>query len=79
MDVARQAIRTDPDFHDGNYYRFDARPTRGLRVARMLGHITYLSDDLMAHKFGRNLRQKAKFDYEFTPEFEVESYLRLSG
>lgn len=78
-DVARQAIRTDPDFHDGDYYQHNTRPTRGLRVARMLGHITYLSDDLMAHKFGRNLRQKAKFDYEFTPEFEVESYLRYQG
>ncbi|RBP49760.1 homoserine O-succinyltransferase MetX [Arenicella xantha] len=78
-DVARQAIRTDPEFHDGNYYQFNTRPTRGLRIARMLGHITYLSDDSMAHKFGRSLRQKAQFDYEFTPEFEVESYLRYQG
>jgi len=78
-DVARQAIRTDPDFHNGNYYQHGTRPIRGLRVARMLGHITYLSDDHMANKFGRNLRQKAKFDYEFTPEFEVESYLRYQG
>ena len=78
-DVARQAIRTDPDFHDGNYYQHDTIPERGLRVARMLGHITYLSDDLMANKFGRNLRKKSKFDYEFNPEFEVESYLRYQG
>lgn len=78
-DVARQAIRTDPDFHNGNYYQHDTKPARGLSVARMLGHITYLSDDLMAHKFGRNLRKKAKFDYEFNPEFEVESYLRYQG
>ena len=78
-DVARQAIRTDPDFHDGNYDQHDTKPARGLRVARMLGHITYLSDDLMAHKFGRNLRKKSKFDYEFNPEFEVESYLRYQG
>ena len=78
-DVARQAIRTDPDFHDGNYYQHNTKPARGLRVARMLGHITYLSDDLMAHKFGRNLRKKSKFDYEFNPEFEVESYLRYQG
>jgi homoserine O-acetyltransferase len=78
-DVARQAIRTDPEFHDGNYYQHDTRPTRGLRVARMLGHITYLSDDSMANRFGRSLRQKARFDYEFTPEFEVESYLRYQG
>ncbi len=78
-DVARQAIRTDPDFHNGDYYKHNTRPARGLRVARMLGHITYLSDDLMANKFGRSLRQKAKFDYEFSPEFEVESYLRYQG
>lgn len=78
-DVARQAIRTDPDFHNGNYYQHNTKPSRGLSVARMLGHITYLSDDLMAHKFGRNLRKKSKFDYEFNPEFEVESYLRYQG
>lgn len=78
-DVARQAIRTDPGFHNGNYYQHDTSPGRGLRVARMLGHITYLSDDLMANKFGRNLRHKSKFDYEFNPEFEVESYLRYQG
>ncbi len=78
-DVARQAIRTDPEFHDGNYYAFDAKPERGLRIARMLGHITYLSDDLMAKKFGRNLREKEKLDYEYNLEFEVESYLRYQG
>jgi len=78
-DVARQAIRTDPEFHDGDYYQYGESPSRGLRVARMLGHITYLSDDLLANKFGRELRQKTKFDYEFTPEFEVESYLRYQG
>ena len=78
-DVARQAIRTDSDFHNGNYYQHNTKPARGLGVARMLGHITYLSDDLMARKFGRNLRKKAKFDYEFNPEFEVESYLRYQG
>lgn len=78
-DVARQAIRTDPEFHNGDYYQHNVSPARGLRVARMLGHITYLSDDLLADKFGRNLRKKANFDYEFTPEFEVESYLRYQG
>jgi len=78
-DVARQAIRTDPDFHNGDYYSQQTSPTRGMRVARMIGHITYLSEDMMALKFGRNLRKKAKFDYEFTPEFEVESYLRYQG
>lgn len=78
-DVARQAIRTDPDFYNGDYYQHSKRPQRGLRVARMLGHITYLSDDLMATKFGRFLRKKEKFDYNFNPEFEVESYLRYQG
>lgn len=78
-DVARQAIRTDPDFHSGNYYDQGTSPARGMRVARMIGHITYLSEDMMALKFGRNLRKKSKFDYEFTPEFEVESYLRYQG
>ncbi len=78
-DVARQAIRTDPDFCDGNYYQHETSPSRGMRVARMVAHITYLSEDMMGQKFGRNLRKKAKFDYEFTPEFEVESYLRYQG
>lgn len=78
-DVARQAIRTDPDFHNGNYYQHNTSPKRGLRVARMVGHITYLSESLMGEKFGRELRHKSKFDYEFTPEFEVESYLRYQS
>ena len=77
--MARQAIRTDPDFHNGNYYSEQTTPARGMRVARMIGHMTYLSEDMMGLKFGRNLRQKSKFDYEFTPEFEVESYLRYQG
>lgn len=77
-DVARQAIRTDPDFNHGDYYGV-SEPASGMRVARMLGHITYLSEDIMARKFGRTLRKKEKFDYEFTPEFEVESYLRYQG
>lgn len=74
-EVARQAIRTDPDFHDGYYHRFDTKPTRGLRLARMLGHITYLSDDMMAHKFGRALRNKEAITFEYGAEFEIESYL----
>lgn len=78
-DVARQAIRTDPEFHNGDYYSHDTIPRSGLRVARMLGHITYLSEGLMGEKFGRNLRHKTKFDYEFKAEFEVESYLRYQG
>ncbi|NND82041.1 MAG: homoserine O-acetyltransferase [Gammaproteobacteria bacterium] len=78
-DVARQAIRTDPEFHKGDYYSHNTIPRRGLRVARMMGHITYLSESAMASKFGRNLRHKETFDYEFDPEFEVESYLRHQG
>jgi len=54
-EVARQAIRTDPNFHDGRYFDHDSIPFHGLRIARMLGHITYLSDDMMAQKFGRAL------------------------
>jgi homoserine O-acetyltransferase len=77
-DVARQAILTDPDFHGGHYYEHGVRPVRGLRLARMLGHITYLSDDQMAEKFGRVLREGAfRFGYEV--EFEIESYLRYQG
>ena len=77
-DVARSAILTDPDFHGGNFYRHNVVPTRGLRLARMLGHITYLSDDAMADKFGRELRD-GKFNYNYGIEFEIESYLRYQG
>ncbi|MDO8262899.1 MAG: homoserine O-acetyltransferase [Gallionella sp.] len=77
-DVARSAILTDPDFHGGNFYQHKVVPTRGLRLARMLGHITYLSDDAMANKFGRELRS-GKFSYGYEVEFEIESYLRYQG
>lgn len=77
-EVARQAIRTDPDFHDGRYYDFNTEPARGLRIARMLGHITYLSDDIMREKFGRDLRDE-KIDFDFDVEFQVESYLRYQA
>ena len=77
-DVARQAILTDPDFHGGHYYEHNTRPTRGLRLARMLGHITYLSDDQMGEKFGRELRN-GSFSFDYDVEFEVESYLRYQG
>ena len=77
-DVARNAILTDPDFHGGNYYEHGVVPTRGLRLARMLGHITYLSDDAMADKFGRSLRS-GKLGYSYDIEFEIESYLRYQG
>ena len=77
-EVARQAIITDPDFHDGHYYEHNTKPARGLRVARMVGHITYLSDDEMASKFGRQLRH-GRLNYTFDVEFEIESYLRYQG
>ncbi len=77
-DVARNAILTDPDFHGGDYYQHNVVPRRGLRLARMLGHITYLSDDVMADKFGRDLRADS-FQYGYDIEFEIESYLRYQG
>lgn len=77
-EVARQAIITDPNFHGGHYYEHNTRPMRGLRVARMVGHITYLSDDVMADKFGRQLKH-GRLQYSFEPEFEIESYLGYQG
>lgn len=77
-DVARQAILTDPDFHGGDYYAHGVVPRNGLRVARMIGHITYLSDDDMAEKFGRELRA-GKYQFGFGIDFEIESYLRYQG
>ncbi|HEY4542659.1 MAG TPA: homoserine O-acetyltransferase [Noviherbaspirillum sp.] len=77
-DVARQAILTDPDFHGGDYYAHGVVPKRGLRVARMVGHITYLSDDSMAEKFGRDLRN-GDYQFGYGIDFEIESYLRYQG
>lgn len=77
-EVARQAIMSDPDFHEGRYYEHDTLPRRGLMLARMLGHITYLSDDHMRARFGRELRE-GKINYGFDVEFQVESYLRYQG
>ncbi len=78
-EVARQAIITDPDFHNGDYATFGVIPKRGLMLARMVGHITYLSDDSMGAKFGRDLRSD-QLNYDLTSvEFEVESYLRYQG
>ncbi|PXX45987.1 MULTISPECIES: homoserine O-succinyltransferase MetX [Aquitalea] len=77
-DVARQAILTDPDFHGGDFYAQHAIPRRGLRLARMLGHITYLSDDGMGEKFGRMLKS-GDYQFGFEVEFEIESYLRYQG
>jgi len=77
-DVARQAILSDPDFHGGHYHERGVVPRRGLRVARMIGHITYLSDDDMAEKFGRALSAN-ELQYGFGIDFEIESYLRYQG
>jgi homoserine O-acetyltransferase len=77
-DVARTAITNDPEFHGGDYYEHGVKPRRGLGVARMVGHITYLSGADMAEKFGRLLRHK-DYGYSFGVEFEVESYLRYQG
>ena len=77
-EVARQAIITDPEFHGGDFYEHGVVPRRGLRIARMLGHITYLSDDAMGAKFGRKLKH-GEIKYSFDVEFEMESYLRYQG
>lgn len=77
-DVARQAIITDPDFHGGHYARHGTVPKRGLRIARMMGHITYLAESGLGEKFGRQLKNGTlRFGYDV--EFEVESYLRHQG
>ncbi len=82
-EVARSAILSDPDFHGGDYYAHHVKPRRGLRVARMIGHLTYLSDDDMAEKFGRELKRaegdSKDYNFSFDVEFEVESYLRYQG
>jgi homoserine O-acetyltransferase len=94
-EVARRAIVTDPDFHGGHFYRHSTVPKRGLRIARMIGHITYLSDDVMNEKFGRQLRAavlaqasgQLSADGALVPlkystqdvEFQIESYLRYQG
>ena len=84
-EVARRAIVTDPDFHDGHFYAHGVVPKRGLRIARMIGHITYLSDDVMNDKFGRQLREAVTSNdtgYKYSTqevEFQIESYLRYQG
>jgi len=77
-EVARQAIMSDPEFYEGHYYEHDTVPHRGLKLARMLGHITYLSDEAMRAKFGRELRE-GKINFGFNVEFQVESYLRYQA
>ncbi len=84
-EVARRAIVTDPDFHGGHFYQHGVVPQRGLRIARMVGHITYLSDDVMNEKFGRELRDAvvgSATGYKYSTqdvEFQIESYLRYQG
>ncbi len=79
-EVARRAIVTDPDFHGGHFQRHGTVPKRGLRIARMIGHITYLSDDVMNEKFGRQLREGIDLKYSTQDiEFQIESYLRHQG
>ncbi|MEY4419757.1 MAG: Homoserine O-acetyltransferase [Pseudomonadota bacterium] len=84
-EVARRAIVTDPDFHGGHFYQHGVVPQRGLRIARMVGHITYLSDDVMNEKFGRELRDAVTGNatgYKYSTqdvEFQIESYLRYQG
>jgi homoserine O-acetyltransferase/O-succinyltransferase len=79
-EVARRAIVTDPDFHGGHFYEHGVVPRRGLRIARMIGHITYLSDDVMNEKFGRQLREGMDLRYTTQDiEFQIESYLRYQG
>ncbi|MFH0728580.1 MAG: homoserine O-acetyltransferase [Pseudomonadota bacterium] len=77
-EVARQAILADPNWNQGYYYD-KARPDTGLAVARMIGHITYLSDESMRLKFGRRLQDKTDFSFNFDADFQVESYLRYQG
>jgi homoserine O-acetyltransferase/O-succinyltransferase len=79
-EVARRAIVTDPDFHGGHFYERGVVPKRGLRIARMIGHITYLSDDVMNEKFGRQLQGGIDLKYSTQDiEFQIESYLRYQG
>jgi homoserine O-acetyltransferase len=77
-DVARQAIVSDPEFHGGNFYAQNAIPARGLKLARMLGHITYLSEDLLGEKFGRDVKG-GEYGFNYDVDFEIESYLRYQG
>jgi len=77
-EVARQAIYADPSWNNGDYYD-SAPPNAGLAVARMIGHITYLSDASMRDKFGRRLQERERYGYDFASEFAVESYLKYRG
>ncbi|MBX3011185.1 MAG: homoserine O-acetyltransferase [Caldilineaceae bacterium] len=78
-EVGRQAIYADPYWNNGDYYASGKKPDAGLAVARMVGHITYLSEASMHQKFGRRLQQLERYGYEFNTEFEIESYLKYNG
>jgi homoserine O-acetyltransferase len=78
-EVGRQAIMADPDWHGGDYASHGTRPHRGLAVARMAAHITYLSEAALHRKFGRNLQDREKLGFGFEADFQVESYLRHQG
>lgn len=77
--VGRNAIMSDPDWHEGRYYSRGTIPRRGLGIARMIGHITYLSEESMGIKFGRKLRDRNTYGYDFNDLFQVESYLQYQG
>jgi homoserine O-acetyltransferase/O-succinyltransferase len=78
-EVGRQAIMADPDWRDGEYQLQDTRPSKGLAVARMAAHITYLSEAALQRKFGRNLQNREALSFQFAPDFQIESYLRHQG
>jgi homoserine O-acetyltransferase len=78
-EVGRQAIYADPNWNNGDYYETGKKPDAGLAVARMVGHITYLSEASMHYKFGRRLQGLERYGYEFQTEFEIESYLKYNG
>ena len=78
-ELARQSIMADPNWQSGNYYHSDKKPMKGLSVARMAAHISYLSKEALQSKFGRNLQDKNSLDYSFDADFQIESYLRHQG
>ncbi len=78
-EVGRQAIYADPAWNNGDYYDSQIKPDAGLAVARMVGHITYLSEESMQEKFGRRLQDRVRYGYEFRSEFQIESYLKYKG
>lgn len=77
--IGRNAILSDPNFNNGNYYESENQPERGLAIARMIGHVTYLCEDAMQNKFARRFQDKDKPDFDFNVDFEVESYLEHQG